>query len=146
MVADGRYDNKGVFAPDGSKIADVRLVAIPETRQIAAIVPRSVFGDLDPATTSYGVAMLGNAEPGEGIDYVRPVYDADYWAAGDPWWIKAYRFGGEAGVWDGTPAHDTDTRDPNALAIVVGEGQDQHTVMDWQTSAPVQLPMVPITP
>lgn len=146
VVADGRYDSKGVFAPDGSKIADVRLVAIPETRQIAAIVPKSVFDGRDPATTSYGVAMLGNAEPGEGIGYVRPVYDADYWAAGDPWWIKEYRFGGGAGVWDGTPAHDTDTTDPNALDIVVGEGQDQHTVMDWQTSAPVQLPMVPIAP
>jgi glucan 1,4-alpha-glucosidase len=145
VVADGRYDSKGVFAPDGSKIADVRLVAIPETRQIAAIVPRSALGGLDPATASYGVGMFGNAEPGEGVGYIRPVYDRAYWDAGDPWWIKEYRFGGGAGVWEDSADHDTDTRDPNALDIIVGAGQDQHTVMDWQTASPVRLPMVPIS-
>ena len=144
VVADGRYDSKGVFAADGSKVGDVRLVAIPETRQIVAIVPRAALGGLDPAAASMGVAMFGNAEPGEGVGFIRPVYDRGYWDAADPWWIKEYRFGGGAGVWEDSADHDTDTRDPNALDIVVGAGQDQHTVMDWQTAGPVRLPMVPL--
>ena len=143
VVADGRYDSKGVFASDGSRVGDVRLVAVPETRQIAAIVPRSALAGLDPATASYGVAMFGNAEAGEGVGFIRPVYDKGYWEAGDPWWIKEYRFGGGAGVWEDSADHDTDTRDPNALDIVVGQGQDQHSVMQWQ-DATVRLPMVPI--
>ena len=141
VVADGRYDSKGVFAADGSKVGDVRLVAVPETRQIAAIVPKGALGGLDPATASYGVAMFGNAEPSEGIGFIRPVYDKAYWEAGDPWWIKEYRFGGGAGQWEDSADHDTDTRDPNALDIVVGAGQDQHTVMAWQDGT-VRLPMV----
>ncbi len=146
VVADGRYDSKGVFAPDGTRLGDVRLVAIPETHQIAAVVARSALAGLDPATASYGVAMLGNAELGEGVGYVRPVYDRDYWDAADPSWIKEYRFGGGAGVWEDSADHDTDTRDPNALDIVVGAGQDQHTVMDWRTASPVRLPLVPLAP
>ena len=51
------------------------------------------------------------------------------------------RFGGGAGVWEDSPDHDTDTRDPNALDVLVGPGQDQHTVLDWQQGSPVQLPM-----
>ena len=31
------------------------------------------------ARTSYAVAMLGNAEEGEGIGFIRPVYDYEYW-------------------------------------------------------------------
>jgi hypothetical protein len=142
VVADGRYDSKGVFAPDGRRLGDVRLVAIPETRQIAAVVDRSALAGLDPATASYGVAMFGNAEQGEGVGFIRPVYDKGYWDAADPWWVKEYRFGGGAGVWEDSPDHDTDTRDPNALDILVGVGQDQHTVMDWQAGSPVRLPMV----
>jgi len=84
VVQDGRFDSAGVYAPDGTKIADVQLRAIPETRQIAAIVPRSALGSLDLTTARYGVAMFGNAEPSEGIGFVRPVYDLDYWNAGDP--------------------------------------------------------------
>lgn len=142
IVQDGRFDSAGVYGPDGKKVADVELVALPEKKQVAAVVPKSALGTLDPAGASYGVAMFGNAEAGEGVGYVRPVYDRAYWDKADPWWIKEYRFGGGAGEWNDSPAHDTDTRDPNALDITVGPGQTQAEVMDWRTHAPVALPMV----
>jgi hypothetical protein len=44
----------------------------------------------------------------------------------------------------GLASKDTDTRDPNAIDIVVGPGQEQSAVMDWRTSSPVALPMVPL--
>ena len=91
--------------------------------------------------------MFGNAESGEGVGYIRPVYDLAYWQNPGPdfWWITQFRFGGGAGVWSDTPSHDSDTRDPNALDIAVGPGQTQSQVMDWQASSPVALPMVPLT-
>ena len=44
------------------------------------------------------------------------------------------------------PSHDSDIRDPNAIDIVVGAGQTQADVMNWQVSNPVALPMVPLNP
>ena len=83
--------------------------------------------------------MFGNGEAGEGIGYIRPVYDGDYW--NNPpdgfGWIKEYRFGGGAGVWNDTPSHDTDTRDPNAIDVIVGCGQTQAQVLDWRAASPV---------
>jgi hypothetical protein len=40
--------------------------------------------------------MFGNAEAGEGIGYVRPVYDLAYWQNPGPdlWWITEYRVDG----------------------------------------------------
>jgi glucan 1,4-alpha-glucosidase len=147
VVADGRFNTAGVFAPDGTRLAGATLTAIPESRQIVATVPRSALGTLDLATARYGVAMFGNAEAGEGIGYIRPAYDLAYWQNPGPdfWWITQFRFGGGAGVWNDTPSHDSDTRDPNALDIVVGPGQTQSQVMDWQANSPVALPMVPLT-
>ena len=56
-------------------------------------------------------------------------------------------FGGGAGVFDGgLPARDTDTRDPNALDILVGEGQAQSTVLDWRAGSPVVVPMLGLRP
>ena len=55
------------------------MLAVPQTHQIAVAVPRSALGGIDLAPPRYGIAMLGNAEAGEGIGYVRPVYDFDYW-------------------------------------------------------------------
>ncbi|MFG2059452.1 glucan 1,4-alpha-glucosidase [Micromonospora sp. NPDC048930] len=145
VVVDGRYGSAGVFAPDGSRVSGVRLLTVAETRQIAAIVPRAALGTVDPARARYGIAMFGNAEPGEGTGFVRPVYDGDYWNAGDPWWIKQYRFGGGAGVWTDTPSHDSDTTDPNAIDVIVADGQSQAQVMDWRQASPVALPMQPLT-
>ena len=77
VVGDGRFDQAGLYAPDGTKVADAELLAVPRTRQFAVAVPRSALGGLDPATARYGTAMLGNAEEGEGIGFVRPVYALD---------------------------------------------------------------------
>jgi hypothetical protein len=145
VVGDGRFDQAGVYAPDGIKVADAGLLAVPQTHQIAIVVPRSALGGLDPATALYGTAMLGNAEKDEGIGYVRPVYSFDYWnnpPAGREW-VKAFRFGGGAGEFDDSlPSRDTDTRDPNALDVIVGPGQSQGQVLDWTATTPVQLPML----
>ncbi len=91
------------------------MLAVPQTHQIAVVVPRAALGGIEPATASYGIAMFGNAEGGEGIGFIRPVYDFDYWnnpPAGMDW-VKEFRFGGGAGVIDSPASKDTDTRDPN---------------------------------
>jgi glucan 1,4-alpha-glucosidase len=146
IVGDGRFDTAGVYTQDGTRTAAGRILPVPETRQIAVAVPTSALAGIDLASAHYGVAMLGNAEAGEGIGYVRPVYDKAYWQDPGPdfWWITQYRFGGGAGVWNDTPSHDSDTRDPNAIDIIVGPGQSQADVMNWQATSPVALPMVPL--
>ena len=145
VVGDGRFDTAGVYGRDGTRTAPGDVIAVPESHQIAVVVPRSALG-VDLASARYGVAMLGNAEGGEGIGNVRPVYDYDYWNTSPDnglWWIKEYRFGGGAGQWDGSLASkDTDTRDPNTIDVVVGADQTQSQVLDWQTASPVQLPML----
>ena len=147
IVTDGRFDGAGVYAPDGTRISAVSLLAVPEARQIVTRVPKAALGGLDPATARMSVAMFGNAEAGEGIGNVRPVYDGAYWEAGDPAWIKEWRFGGGAGVFDGTiPSRDTDTGDPNALDVLVGEGQTQAAVLDWRAGSPVVVPMLGLQP
>jgi hypothetical protein len=147
IVTDGRFDGAGVFAPDGTRTSPVSLLAVPEARQIVTRVPKAALGGLDPATARMSVAMFGNAEAGEGIGNVRPVYDGAYWEAGDPSWIKEWRFGGGAGIFDGSaPSLDTDTRDPNALDVFVGGGQTQSTVLDWRAGSPVVVPMLGLRP
>jgi len=149
VVGDGRYDQAGVYAPAGTKVADGTILTVPETRQIAVVVPRSALGAVDLATARYAVAMLGNAEKGEGIGFVRPVYDHDYWnnPPAGMGWVKEFRFGGGAGQVDfSLPSKDTDTRDPNTIDVIVGPGQSQRQVLDWTTSSPVQLPTVALGP
>lgn len=146
IVADGRFDGAGVYSPDGTRTSAVSLLAVPEAKQIVTMVPKEALGTLDPATAKFAVAMFGNAESGEGIGNVRPVYDGAYWAAGDPSWIKEWRFGGGAGVFDGgTASRDTDTHDPNALDVIVRDGQSQATVLDWRAGSPVVIPMLGLT-
>jgi glucan 1,4-alpha-glucosidase len=149
VVGDGRFGQAGVYTPGGVKVADADLLAVPQTHQIAVAVPRSALGGIDPATALYGTAMLGNAEEGEGIGFVRPVYSFAYW--NNPpvgmEWVKAFRFGGGAGEIDfALPSKDTDTRDPNALDVIVGPGQSQAQVLDWTAASPVQLPMLALQP
>jgi glucan 1,4-alpha-glucosidase len=148
IVGDGRFDTAGVYTPDGTRTAAGHILPVPETHQIAVVVPTSALAGADLATAHYGIAMFGNAEAGEGVGYIRPVYDLAYWQNPGPdfWWITQYRFGGGAGVWNDTPSHDSDTRDPNAIDIIVGPGQAQADVMNWQATSPVSLPMVPIAP
>ncbi len=145
VVGDGRFDSAGTYAPGAtSPTVGGDMLAVPETRQIAVVVPRSALGGIDLATARYGIAMFGNGEAGEGIGYIRPVYDGAYW--NDPpegfGWIKEYRFGGGAGVWTSEPSHDSDTRDANAIDVIVGCDQTQAQVLDWRVSSPVQLPML----
>lgn len=142
VVIDGRFDTAGVYASDGTKTASGTLATVPQTREIIITVPRSALGDLDLAKARYGTAMFVNGEAGEGIGFVRPVYDYDYWNAGDPWWIKEYRMGGGAGVWTDAPNHDSDTRDPNAMDVIVGPGQTQAQVLDWKAASPTRVPML----
>ena len=103
MVTDGRFDSAGLFDADGTKLGDVQLVAIPETRQIVTLVDKADLGALDLATACYGVAMFGNAEAGEGIGFIRPVYDYDYWNEQPAGFVRDWRFGGGAGEIDFGP-------------------------------------------
>jgi len=105
VVGDGRFDTAGVHKPDGTRAAGGDILAVPDTHQIAVVVPRSALAGID---------------------------------------LTSYRFGGGAGEWDGLLASkDTDTPDPNTLDVIVGAGQTQSAVLDWQTASPVELPMLP---
>jgi hypothetical protein len=145
IVGDGRFDTAGVYAPGGAKLASGTMLAVPATHQIAVAVPRPALAGIDLASAAYGTAMFGNSEAGEGIGYVRPVYDLDYWLhppAGMDW-ITQFRFGGGAGIFDaGLESKDTDTRDANALDVLVGCAQKQSEVLDWRASSPSRLPML----
>ena len=145
VVTDGRFDSAGLYDAGGTKVGDVELVAIPETRQIVTLIDRADLGAVDLAAARYGVAMFGNAEAGEGIGFIRPVYDYDYWNSNAHGFVRDWRFGGGAGELDfNLPSKDTDTGDANAIDITVGPGQTQAQVMDWRTSSPVALPMIPL--
>ncbi|NJP30179.1 MULTISPECIES: glucan 1,4-alpha-glucosidase [unclassified Microbispora] len=142
VVADGRYP-MGAYAPGGEKISDVGLSVLPATRQIVASLPVSALNGTDPRAVKYAVAMFSDAENGEGIGNIRPVYSLEHWQTG-PWWIHDYRFGGGAGEYsDALPAKDTDTSDPNAIDVIVGAGQDQSDVLDWtKHTPPVAVPLL----
>nr|WP_274387836.1 family 16 glycoside hydrolase [Salsipaludibacter albus] len=144
VVIHGRFDQAGVWAPDGTKIADGELFAVPETNEFGVVVPASAFGDLDLDSAAYGTAMFIDAEGGEGIGNVRPVYSLEYWEnpPAGMGYINEWRPGGGAGEWDSSPSHDTDTSDPNALDVIVGPGQDQSVVLDWTIDSPTQVPML----
>ena len=89
--------------------------------------------------------MFGNAEAGEGIGFIRPVYDFDYWNTNALGFVRDWRFGGGAGEMDfDLPSKDTDTRDPNAIDIIVGAGQTQAAGDELAEHSPVALPMVPL--
>ncbi|HEX2312609.1 MAG TPA: glucan 1,4-alpha-glucosidase [Thermomonospora sp.] len=147
VVADGRYPDAayatGAYAPSGTKVAPAELTVVPAARQIVASLPVSALGGADPAGAGYAVAMFGNAEAGEGIGNVRPVYSLEHWNTG-PWWVRDYRFGGGAGVTDDGPAKDSDTSDPNSIDVIVGPGQRQSDVLDYRTRPPA-IPFLPLS-
>jgi glucose/arabinose dehydrogenase len=132
IVVDGRFSSAGVYRPDGTKVDGGTLFAIPQTQELGITVPRSALQGIDLSSARYGTAMFMNAEGGEGIGFVRPVLAE----------VQQWRLGGGAGVENNTPARDSDTRDPNALDIIVGAGQTQAEVMNWQVSSPSVLPML----
>ncbi|MFD0561289.1 glucodextranase DOMON-like domain-containing protein [Kitasatospora saccharophila] len=151
VVGDGRHQGsrfgQGVYGPDLARTADAALDVVPAGQQIVLTLPASAFGPLDPATARYQVSMLGDADDGEGIGNVRPVYGLDYWNTG-PSWVKQYRFGGGAGAVDDTlDSRDTDTRDPNTIDIITDAAHPQATVLDWTaTDGTVRLPFTPLAP
>jgi len=144
IVADGRYPS-GVYGADQSKIADITLQVVKANNQIVVTIPETALGSLDPATAGYQVSMFGDAEDGEGIGNIRPVYDYDYWNTNALGFVKQYRFGGGAGQVDPTlPSRDTDTNDPNAIDIISGTAV-QAQVLNWHAGSPVNAPYVQLT-
>ena len=119
----------------------------PRTRQIVVTIPGSVFTGIDVGTAGYQVSMFSDADDGEGIGNVRPVYSAECWAGtGCPSFVGAYRFGGGAGIWDPSlPSVDTVPADPNAVDIISGT-TPQSSALDWTVAAPVVVPYVQIAP
>ena len=91
-----------LYTTAGLKTASATLLTVPQTHQIAVVVPRSALGGLDLSTARYGVAMFGNSEAGEGIGFVRPVYSFEFWNNPPPGleFVKSFRFGGGAGELD----------------------------------------------
>ena len=47
IVGDGRFNQAGAYAPDGTKLANATLIAVPETHQIAVGIPLSALNGLD---------------------------------------------------------------------------------------------------
>ncbi|MDN6429587.1 MAG: glycoside hydrolase family 97 catalytic domain-containing protein, partial [Propionibacterium sp.] len=145
VVADGRFNAAGVYDTGNTRVADVGLTAKATDHTITASVPKSALPGFDPKTSKIGVAMFSSAEGGEGINFIRPVYDWN--DVGNPGWLPEWRPGGGLGHQDESkPSKDSDTRDANAFDIVVGPGQKQSEVMDWNRGTPVVLPMVGLTP
>ena len=151
IVVDGRHETstygEGVYAADLSRVGDATLQVLPTTRQIVVTIPGSVFTGIDVGTAGYQVSMFSDADDGEGIGNVRPVYSAECWAGtGCPSFVGGYRFGGGAGIWDPSlPSVDTVTADPNAVDIISGT-TPQSSALDWTVAAPVVVPYVQITP
>ncbi|WP_083890758.1 glucodextranase DOMON-like domain-containing protein [Luteimicrobium xylanilyticum] len=134
VVADGRYDSSrfgtGVYGADLSRVGDADLTVIPAGK-IVSSVPARVLRGVDLRTAAYQVSMFSDAEDGEGVGNVRPVY-----ATGGQ-----YRLGGGAGSWtDVGDAKDTDVTDSNALDVISG-ARPQSVVMDW-TKGRVVVPYV----
>lgn len=144
VVADGRFDAAGVYDRDNARVGEAALSTDAGARSITVSVPKESLPGFDPATTRIGLAMFSNAEGGEGINFIRPVYD---WSApGNPDWLSQWRPGGGLGVLsDAEPSKDTDTRDGNAFDVLVGEGQSQADLLDWTKNTPAVLPLVGLT-
>lgn len=145
IVADGRYADArfggGVYGADLQRAAAVALEVDPAGKIIAS-VPAGALAGIDLRNAGYQVSMYSDAEDGEGIGNVRPVYSAECAQGADcPWFVGPYRLAGGAGKWtDAVESRDSDTSDSNAIDIISGKAA-QATVMDW-TRGPVVVPYV----
>ncbi|WP_454138885.1 glucodextranase DOMON-like domain-containing protein [Microbacterium paulum] len=143
IVADGRYADAafsgGVYDADHRRVGAVTLDVDP-SGSIVATVPAAVFAGSDLAATGYQVAMFSDAEDGEGVGNVRPIYSAQCAQGIDrPDFVGPFRGGGGAGSFtDQDPSRDTDTSDSNAFDLFTG-ARPQPEVMDW-TRGPVIAP------
>lgn len=142
IVADGRYADAafggGVYDADHRRVGAVTL---DPSGSIVATVPAAVFGGSDLAATGYQVAMFSDAEDGEGVGNVRPVYSAECAQSVDcPDFVDPFRGGGAGSFTDQDPSRVTDTSDSNAFDLFTG-ARPQAEVMDW-TRGPVIAPYV----
>ena len=146
IVGDGRFSAAGAYVTDASELASATLITVPQTHQIAVGIPLSALNGLDLTTAYYGTAMFDNCQSNEGIGFVRPVYSLAFWSNPGPGlsFIPQFFFGGGAGQATFSGANDTDTSDPNAIDIIVGPGQSQSEVLNWQLHSPCVLPMLPL--
>lgn len=161
IVADGRYADArfggGLYNSALERVADVALNVDPSGKIIAsvpaaalavsaesaapAVARAATPGIVDLTAAGYQVSIYSDAEDGEGVGNVRPVYAPCAPGDGCPDFVRAYRFTGGAGAWTGDVAErDTDTTDSNAIDIISGEAA-QAEVMDW-TRGPVVVPYV----
>lgn len=145
IVADGRYESSrfggGVYGADLQRISPVALDVNPAGKIIAS-VPASAVAGVDLRNAGYQVSMFSDAEDGEGIGNVRPIYSAECaQGIGCPSFVGPYRGAGGAGEWtDAVESRDTDTADSNAFDLITGS-VSQATIMDW-TKGPVVAPYV----
>jgi hypothetical protein len=142
VVIDGRFGLAGVYAPDGSKVSGGTLSTSPGTREIVLTVPRSSLGGVDLSTARYGVAMFGNAEGGEGIGNVRPVYDLDYWQNPGPdfWWIGGSRSTASAAAPASGPTRPTTTATPATRTRSTSSSRPARRRPPCSTGAPARRP------
>ena len=109
IVADGRYDSSrfgsGVYGDDLQRVGDITLDVDPAGKIIAS-VPASTLSGLDLSTAGYQVSMFSDAEDGEGIGNIRPVYSAGAGPTGS----AAERETGPTPTRPGTPTPATPTR------------------------------------
>ncbi|MGJ6979978.1 glucodextranase DOMON-like domain-containing protein [Aestuariimicrobium soli] len=145
IVADGRYDDaqfgSGVYDAALTKVGSTTLLVDPRGTIVASIPAKALKG-VNLSDLEMQVSMFTDAEGGEGVGNVRPVYSAAC-AAGEgcPWFVGPYRPAGGAGEFDDSiPSKDTDVSDSNALDIISGPAS-QAQVMDW-TRGPVIVPYV----
>ena len=145
IVADGRYESSrfggGVYGTDLQRVGAVALDVNPSGKIIAS-VPASAVAGVDLRNAGYQVSMFSDAEDGEGIGNVRPIYSAECaQGIGCPSFVGPYRGGGGAGEWtDAVESRDTDTSDSNAFDLITGS-VSQSDVMHW-TKGPVVAPYV----
>lgn len=149
IVASGRFADSpygaGVFTADGRRISPAAIEANGAAGEIIASVPASSLGDVDLSTAGYQVSMFADAEAGEGLGNVRPIYSTECArGVGCPDFVGPYRGAGGAGSFDGElPSRDTDTKDSNAFDMITGDA-DQRAVMDW-ARGPVIAPYLVLT-
>ena len=145
MVQDGRFDSWGVFGADGTRRAPGTLLAIPQTDEIVLTVPKIGARRARPGDRALRRRHVRQRRGRRGHRLrparVRLRLTGTAPPADKPW-IKQWRFGGGAGEWIDTPAKDSDTRDPNAMDVIVGDGQTQAEVLDWEAASPTAVPML----
>ncbi|GAA2233803.1 hypothetical protein GCM10010401_02060 [Rarobacter faecitabidus] len=148
VVIDGRW-NGGVYsAPGSAKVGDVSLSKLATRGEIAASISKSALpAGFNIGQARIGVGMFINIETPDAINNIRPVLNWDDPGNTDGW-IPDWRPGGGLGYADfGSAAKDSDTRDGNALDIIVDEStQSQADLLNWTAHSPVILPLVALQP